>query len=191
MDETRKDFDRVGWGGTEPPVHAPTPGVPRLVQLWFAGNHSDIGGSYPEPESRLSDIALHWMCEQAIGVPDGLKTGIFVDGAKIPLSGEIGTALNIYPAADGAQHCEVAGMHDTLDGIAAKLPRSRGLRLHRSQELGDEDTRHPAQRAPRPDGHRPCRLCPSDSVRERRALPAEALRDHDEFKRPTELLPCR
>ncbi|MCK1759085.1 DUF2235 domain-containing protein [Bradyrhizobium sp. 137] len=21
---------------------------------WFGGNHSDIGGSYPEPESRLS-----------------------------------------------------------------------------------------------------------------------------------------
>jgi hypothetical protein len=41
IDETRKDFDRVGWGGTEPPVHAPTPGVPRLIQVWFAGNHSE------------------------------------------------------------------------------------------------------------------------------------------------------
>jgi Uncharacterized alpha/beta hydrolase domain (DUF2235) len=48
----RCDTGVLGWGGTEQPVHAPTPGVPRLVQLWFAGNHSDIGGSYPEPESR-------------------------------------------------------------------------------------------------------------------------------------------
>ena len=27
----------------------------------FAGCHSDVGGSYLEPESRLSDIALDWM----------------------------------------------------------------------------------------------------------------------------------
>src|SRR3546814_14208096 len=29
--------------------------------MWFAGCHSDVGGSYPEDESRLSDIALEWM----------------------------------------------------------------------------------------------------------------------------------
>jgi uncharacterized protein (DUF2235 family) len=124
IDETRKDFDRVGWGGTETATHPPTPGVPRLVQLWFAGNHSDIGGSYPETESRLSDVALRWMCEQAVGIPDGLKAGpILVNGVKILLTGETGAALNIYPAADGVQHCEVAGMRDTLDALAAKLPK--------------------------------------------------------------------
>ncbi len=47
IDETRKDFQRVGWGGTEPSVHPQTPGVRRLIQLWFAGNHSDIGGCTP------------------------------------------------------------------------------------------------------------------------------------------------
>jgi uncharacterized protein (DUF2235 family) len=124
IDEIRKDFDRVGWGGTEPMVHAPTPGVPRLVQTWFAGNHSDIGGSYPEPESRLSDAALGWMCEQALNVPDGLMTGpIFVDGVKMARSGGAGAALNIFPASDGVQHCEVSGMRDTLDALAAKLPK--------------------------------------------------------------------
>jgi uncharacterized protein (DUF2235 family) len=123
IDETRKDFDRVGWGGSE--QGAPEfPGHHRLVQLWFAGNHSDIGGSYPEPESRLSDIALRWMCEEATGVPDGLKTGpIFVDGVKMPNTGDAGPALNIFPAADGVQHCEVAGMRDTLDAYAAKVPK--------------------------------------------------------------------
>ena len=35
--------------------------VTRFRQVWFAGNHSDIGGSYPENESRLSDITLDWM----------------------------------------------------------------------------------------------------------------------------------
>ena len=35
-----------------------------LKQVWFAGCHSDIGGSYLEPESRLSDISLEWMVEE-------------------------------------------------------------------------------------------------------------------------------
>lgn len=35
-----------------------------MKQIWFAGCHSDIGGSYPEPESRLSDISLKWMIEK-------------------------------------------------------------------------------------------------------------------------------
>ena len=35
-----------------------------LAQVWFAGVHSDVGGSYPEPESQLSKLALRWMmCE--------------------------------------------------------------------------------------------------------------------------------
>jgi hypothetical protein len=43
------------------------------VAAWFAGNHSDIGGSYPENQSRLSDIALDWMLRWAVAVPNGLK----------------------------------------------------------------------------------------------------------------------
>jgi uncharacterized protein (DUF2235 family) len=183
IDETRKDFDRVGWGGTEAPVHAPTPGIPRLVQRWFAGNHSDIGGSYPEPESRLSDIALHWMCEQAIGVPDGLKTGpIFVDGAKLRLSGDAGAALHIYPAADGVQHCEVAGMGDTLDGIAAKLPNWRWLRNYVASKNWETKVREINHDAP---------LDPTVVVRAGLAQVVQcatvgpyrpaALRDHDAF----------
>jgi hypothetical protein len=124
IDETRKDFARVAWGGTEPPAHPSTPGVPRFVQLWFAGNHSDIGGSYAEPESRLSDVALAWMCEQATSVPDGLKTGpIFVNEQKMRSTGDVGFRLEVFPSADGVQHCEIAGMRDMIDGYAAKLPR--------------------------------------------------------------------
>jgi len=64
------------------------------------------------------------MCAEAISVPDGLKTGpIFVDGEKLPKTGNDGLALNIFPAADGVQHCEVAGMRDALDAYAAKLPK--------------------------------------------------------------------
>lgn len=42
-----------------------------IKQVWFAGVHSDIGGSYPQAESGLSQITLEWMlCET---VPLGLK----------------------------------------------------------------------------------------------------------------------
>jgi uncharacterized protein (DUF2235 family) len=35
-----------------------------IKEIWFAGVHSDVGGSYPESESQLSKIALQWMvCE--------------------------------------------------------------------------------------------------------------------------------
>jgi uncharacterized protein (DUF2235 family) len=35
-----------------------------VKEVWFAGVHSDVGGSYAEAESQLSKIALRWMiCE--------------------------------------------------------------------------------------------------------------------------------
>jgi hypothetical protein len=44
-----------------PPGRLNEPDV--FEQIWFAGNHADIGGSYPETESRLSDISLQWMVD--------------------------------------------------------------------------------------------------------------------------------
>lgn len=36
-------------------------------EVWFAGVHSDVGGSYPEAESQLSKLAFRWMlCEAEI-----------------------------------------------------------------------------------------------------------------------------
>jgi uncharacterized protein (DUF2235 family) len=35
-----------------------------VEEIWFAGVHSDVGGSYPESESQLSKLALRWIvCE--------------------------------------------------------------------------------------------------------------------------------
>jgi uncharacterized protein (DUF2235 family) len=63
IDEYRKSFPRVQWGGSGT-VSNPKPGeLPQFQQIWFAGNHADIGGSYPENESRLSDIVLKWMAD--------------------------------------------------------------------------------------------------------------------------------
>ena len=91
IDEARASFDRVPWG---------TPGQWRqsepawFEQLWFAGNHSDTGGSYPEDESRLSDVALEWMLEAASAV--GLKYDP--------------TVLRLHPDALGMQHDETRSL---------------------------------------------------------------------------------
>jgi hypothetical protein len=90
IDEAREPFKRVEW----------TPGTdkthdghePLLKQIWFAGNHADIGGSYSENESRLSDSALLWMVKEATSV----SVPIFVDPRF----------LNLYPAHDAPQHDE-------------------------------------------------------------------------------------
>lgn len=115
IDETREDFPRVGWGPTrEMPEEREE--VTTFKQVWFAGNHSDIGGSYPESESRLSDVALQWMIEEALSLPHGLKTGpVIVNGERLPQTSEVGLPLHLFPAADALQHCEVAGMQDTLE----------------------------------------------------------------------------
>ena len=98
IDESRADFARVIWGG----LHNKGPARPDeypdwLDQVWFAGNHSDVGGSYPENESRLSDISLGWMVRAAVNLPDG-KTptgnGIKVDERYLKLN----------PDAFGPQH---------------------------------------------------------------------------------------
>lgn len=64
IDEERADFPRVQWGPRTTPSQR-VDQVPRWQkQVWFAGCHSDIGGSYLESESRLSDIALRWMVDE-------------------------------------------------------------------------------------------------------------------------------
>ena len=90
IDENRADFARVPWGSTQ------NKGPPRpdsypdwLDQIWFAGVHSDIGGSYPENESRLSDIALEWMVHAAENLPDANipnANGIKVDRRFLKLN---------------------------------------------------------------------------------------------------------
>jgi uncharacterized protein (DUF2235 family) len=93
IDENRASFTRVGWGdpkSTRP--YKDKQGIETFQQYWFAGDHSDVGGSYPENESRLSDNALAWMVKAAAKIKNGLK----IDGS----------VLQLYPSADGMQHDE-------------------------------------------------------------------------------------
>lgn len=98
IDEDRADFPRVGWGRHDV-VRPAVDGEPLpLVQLWFAGDHSDIGGGYPETESRLSDISLLWMVDEATTLPAPL----IVDRAQ----------LAAWPDPAAMQHSEVVAVRD-------------------------------------------------------------------------------
>lgn len=48
-----------------------------IKQVWFAGVHSDVGGSYPEGESGLSKISLRWMLQEAG------QAGLLLDNAVV------------------------------------------------------------------------------------------------------------
>jgi hypothetical protein len=96
IDEGRKDFKRVAWGGRGTVKWPDRKDEPeQFDQIWFAGNHADIGGSYPENESRLSDITLKWMVE-------------FIN-KKIPEPNRVIVdegLLKLYPSSDGMMHDE-------------------------------------------------------------------------------------
>jgi len=150
IDERRADFRRVKWGTTEasPPRPAGVPG--QFRQVWFAGNHSDIGGSYEETESRLSDIALKWMLEQAVSIPDGLKVDGMPAVADMHRPVEVMSIprLRLHPAPAGAQHCEVAGMRDA---IAARTEASwvpARVRKWAQGKSWEEEARDPKPDAP-------------------------------------------
>jgi hypothetical protein len=71
IDERRCYFRNNLWG-------AALPGQ-TIKQVWFAGVHSDVGGSYAEMESGLSKIALEWMLSEAVSL------GLLVDTVRADL----------------------------------------------------------------------------------------------------------
>ena len=166
IDENRADFPRLKWGwgkGIEQPEEVEGEAKP-FIQIWFAGNHSDVGGSYPESESRLSDIALGWMLGEARSVPEPL----LVDESR----------LRLFPSPGGLQHDEVAGMADTLRARTPApfrwLTRAMTWKVERRQPIASA-TLHPSvverfalDKVPRQGGEGPYR--------------PEALRDHELFR---------
>ena len=84
------------WGGSGTVKWPDRQGEPeQFDQIWFAGNHADIGGSYPENESRLSDITLARMVDFiAEKIPE--ESRVLIDRSM----------LRLYPSADGMMHDE-------------------------------------------------------------------------------------
>ncbi|NKY86236.1 DUF2235 domain-containing protein [Nocardia veterana] len=62
IDERRRMYAPCLWEVTDEPAGGPR-GADRVQQVWFEGVHTDIGGGYAD--SRLSDITLRWMVDQA------------------------------------------------------------------------------------------------------------------------------
>jgi len=124
IDENRKNFHRVPWHSVKATARDAY-GLQWFEQVWFSGNHSDIGGSYPENESRLSDSALDWMLKWATVVPGGLKYDDRV--------------LKLSPYPEGMQHDELQaglGLVTKLTGYSwteekRKLPSADAV-MHRS-----------------------------------------------------------
>ena len=126
IDENRKDFARVPWyrGETGLGIRDEKGNI-FFEQLWFPGNHADIGGGYEENESRLSDISLQWMLDAATAIPHPIKFNPDV--------------LVTHLAPEGRRHDEVRigfGIITTLTGKTwaeqhRKLP-SNDAPMHRS-----------------------------------------------------------
>lgn len=50
-----------------------------VVQVWFPGDHCDVGGGHPEADSGISKYALRWMAEEA------RLAGLLVDPDRLDL----------------------------------------------------------------------------------------------------------
>ena len=121
IDEDRADFPRVGWASKQAAIDTKDREPKWLKQVWFPGCHSDIGGSYSEAESRLSDIALDWMIDELKEcVPSIQINENFLNRAPDPL---------------GLQHREDVMV--TLGPV--RIQWKKGIR-----EVGDDFPLHPS-----------------------------------------------
>lgn len=86
-----------------------------VKQVWFAGVHSDVGGSYPGSESGLAKISLEWMAREAE------VAGLVLD------EGELQRLLGLAPRDIGiAPPDAAADAHESLQKVwwlAEILPR--------------------------------------------------------------------
>lgn len=74
-----------------------------VQEVWFAGVHSDVGGSYPECQSQLSKIALRWMlCEaEQAGLLVNQQRKAEILGGKPPYVAPDPLSKNIHHSLHG------------------------------------------------------------------------------------------
>jgi uncharacterized protein (DUF2235 family) len=65
LDERRAVFQMTGWG--DRPAAGSAGGDPQqtVQEVWFAGDHSDVGGGNESGNSALSDASMTWMLGEA------------------------------------------------------------------------------------------------------------------------------
>lgn len=163
IDEDRKKFPRVGWGSAADVIWNEQRGkLDWLKQWWFAGNHSDIGGSYSEEESRLSDAALQWMIDE-------LRSAM---GPRMQIVNE---RLVTAPDPLGLQHSERTAFLDLQPNWLRWVTGSRLTWLKHTRTMRPDAFLHPsvldrlaAPAVPQMGAVKPYR--------------PEALKDHDDAK---------
>jgi uncharacterized protein (DUF2235 family) len=136
IDETRRDFLRVPWGGSGTVLWPDRQNEPeQFGQIWFAGNHADVGGSYPENESRLSDITLKWMVD-------------FIT-EEVPVEGRVTVDphyMHLHPSSDGMMHDEcmvgVGGTSIRWSAAIRNVPDTARLHDTVHERLGMDKVRN-------------------------------------------------
>jgi uncharacterized protein (DUF2235 family) len=112
IDEHRGFFRPAQW--FPKPLPSPEHGPKDLLQVWFAGCHSDVGGGFPEEESGLSKCALAWMIGEA--AEQGL---LFVPERLREMLGQGATAY-IKPDPNAALHDSLTGFWWFLEFVPKK-----------------------------------------------------------------------
>ena len=83
LDEQRSNFQMTGWGDRHD----------RIKEVWFAGDHSDVGGGHRD-KSALADATLAWMLGEAT------HAGLRLDASQRPLIDSIVANSRLAPAAE-------------------------------------------------------------------------------------------
>jgi hypothetical protein len=84
IDERRGPFEPTWWEVPAPGATTPE----KVLQVWFPGVHSDVGGGYPDKS--LAEGALGWMLDQAQDAGLDLAPGL----PSWPIRGDPGGALH-------------------------------------------------------------------------------------------------
>lgn len=106
IDERRGSYRPVVWSRRPGFVRLPDgscPGVAqRVLQVWFAGSHGDVGGGYADAQD-LSDVALHWMLRrlESAGLPLGPDWEKARPGWGDPLGVRHNSTRGLFRAAEG------------------------------------------------------------------------------------------
>ena len=106
-----------------------------IVQVWFPGAHSDIGGSYAQKETAPANESLRWMigelqtqgaelCQERIDMVLGTRSEQY-------------SADQIYTPAPKADHC----LHDELKGFSLKSAGWWLLQCFPQQYYDKEDSK--------------------------------------------------
>ena len=85
IDERRGPYEPTWWEAPEPGARQPE----KVLQVWFPGVHSDVGGGYEDDKS-LAEVALGWMLEQARDAGVDLAQGF----SAWPIKGDPGGILH-------------------------------------------------------------------------------------------------